>query len=335
MKILVTGVAGFIGFHLAKRLLDRGDEVVGVDIVNDYYDIDLKEARLSVLHSYPCFTFHRENLADWTVVSHIFSISHCQKVVHLAAQAGVRYSLTHPHFYIESNVTATLNMLEGCRHYGTEHFVFASSSSVYGSNKLMPFSAEKPVDHPVSLYAASKKACEMMAHSYAHLYGIPCTGLRFFSVYGPFGRPDMALFQFTRNIAAGLPIDVYNNGEMRRDFTYVDDIIAGIINVLEVVPKMDSSGVAYDENPSRSHAPYRIFNIGNDCPVRLMDFIKCIEKELGKKAVMNLMPIQPGDVPASWADVTPLKEATGFAPQTPIDVGVNRFVSWYKEFYGI
>ena len=335
MKILVTGAAGFIGAATAEALLDRGDEVVGLDNLNAYYDVALKHARLARLEGRDGFTFVKADLADRSAVEAVFSEHKPERVVHLAAQAGVRYGLTNPHAYVDSNIVGFLNILEGCRHGGVEHLVFASSSSVYGANTSLPYRVEDNVDHPLSLYAASKKANELMAHSYAHLYRLPVTGLRFFTVYGPWGRPDMAPFMFTKKIINGDPIDVYNFGKHARDFTYIDDIVEGVVRTLDMVaePNPDWSGAEPD--PSTSAAPYRIYNIGNNDPVELMDFIRCIEEATGRKAVMNMLPMQPGDVPRTFADVEALAAATGFRPRTPIEIGIGRFVDWYKDFYKI
>jgi len=333
-KILVTGAAGFIGSHLSLRLLARGDTVVGLDNLNDYYDVRLKEARLARLEAQPGFRFVRMDLSDRQGIETLFAEGGFDQVVHLAAQAGVRYSITHPHAYVESNLVGFVNILEGCRHGGVKHLVFASSSSVYGANTRMPFSIHDNVDHPVSLYAATKKANELMAHTYAHLYRLPCTGLRFFTVYGPWGRPDMAMFLFTKAILEGRPIDVYNYGRMRRDFTYVDDIVEGIIRVADNVarPNPDWSGDAPD--PGTSSAPYRNYNIGNNNPVELLHLIEVIEETLGKKAEKILLPLQPGDVPATYADVDDLVRDVGFKPATSIEEGVGRFVAWYRAYYG-
>ncbi|ALC17051.1 UDP-galacturonate 4-epimerase [Desulfuromonas soudanensis] len=333
-KILVTGAAGFIGFHLSNRLLARGDTVVGLDNLNDYYDVRLKEARLARLEAHPGFRFVRMELSDRQGIESVFAEGGFDRVVHLAAQAGVRYSITHPHAYVESNLVGFVNILEGCRHGGVKHLVFASSSSVYGASTRMPFSIHDNVDHPVSLYAATKKANELMAHTYAHLYRLPCTGLRFFTVYGPWGRPDMAMFLFTRAILEGRPIDVYNYGKMRRDFTYVDDIVEGIIRVADNIarPNPDWTGDAPD--PGTSSAPYRNYNIGNNNPVELLHLIEVIEDALGKKAEKILLPLQPGDVPATYADVDDLVRDVGFKPATSIEEGVGRFVAWYREYYG-
>ncbi|MFU8805484.1 MAG: NAD-dependent epimerase [Bradymonadaceae bacterium] len=333
MKILVTGAAGFIGFHLATRLLERGDEVVGLDNLNDYYDVNLKLARLEQLQEHENFSFHKLDVADREAIAHIFETEKFERVVHLAAQAGVRYSLENPHAYIDANIVGFINILEGCRHNAVEHLAYASSSSVYGANTKLPFSTHDNVDHPVSLYAATKKANELMAHTYSHLYGLPTTGLRFFTVYGPWGRPDMALFLFTDAILSGRPIDVYNYGNMRRDFTYVDDIVEGVIRVTDRVsrPNPDWSGDSPD--PGTSYAPFKVYNIGNHDPVELMTMIETLEECLGKKAEKNLMPMQPGDVPATYADVQDLMEDVDFKPATPLKKGIAHFVAWYREFY--
>jgi UDP-glucuronate 4-epimerase len=335
LKILVTGAAGFIGYHVTKRLLARGDEVVGVDNLNDYYDPALKEARLALLRPLPGFRFERADVADTAAMQALFADLQPHRVVHLAAQAGVRYSLVNPHAYVASNIEGFLNILEGCRHGGVEHLVFASSSSVYGANTAQPFSEHHNVDHPVSLYAATKKANELMAHTYASLFGLPCTGLRFFTVYGPWGRPDMALFKFTRGILTGEPIDVYNRGEMIRDFTYIDDIVEGVLRSLDHVAQRDPSWSGNRPDPARSYAPYRIFNIGNNQPVPLLDFIATLEEILGRKANLNLLPMQPGDVPSTMADVSELEEAVGFRPRTNMREGIARFVEWYKDYYRV
>ncbi len=332
-KILVTGAAGFIGFHLTKTLLDRGDAVVGFDNLNNYYDVSLKEARLGRLTGRDGFTFVKGDLADREAMAELFSREGFDKVVHLAAQAGVRYSLVNPHAYIDSNISGFMNILEGCRHNGVSHLVYASSSSVYGANTTMPFSIHHNVDHPVSLYAATKKANELMAHTYASLYGLPCTGLRFFTVYGPWGRPDMALFLFTRAILEGEPIDVFNEGKMRRDFTYIDDIVEGVKRVTDLTPAPDREWSGAAPDPGTSYAPYRIYNIGNNSPVELLRFIEALEEKLGRKAIRNLMPIQPGDVPATCADVDDLMRDTGFRPKTTIEEGIGRFVDWYRGYY--
>jgi len=334
MKILVTGAAGFIGFHLARRLLDRGDHVIGLDNLNPYYDVSLKEARLAQLRVLPGFVFERVDLADSAGVSRVFAEHAPEGVANLAAQAGVRYSLEHPHTYIDSNITGFLNILEGCRHHPVSHLVFASSSSVYGANQKMPFSVHDHVDHPVSLYAASKRANELMAHSYSHLYGIPATGLRFFTVYGPWGRPDMALSIFTHAILTGQTIDVYNFGRMKRDFTYIDDIVEGIVRVLDRPPASAPAPCGVNLEPGRSSSPYRIYNIGNHRPVELGHFIQVLEKALGRTAKKRMLPLQPGDVPESFADVEDLMRDTGFSPSTPIEVGIPRFIDWHLAFYG-
>ncbi len=335
MKILVTGSAGFIGSTLALRLLERGDEVVGFDNLNDYYDVNLKRARLARLQVYPGFTEVRASLEDQTLLTNTFVHHQPQRVVNLAAQAGVRYSIQNPRAYVDSNLVGFVNVLEACRHHGVEHLVYASTSSVYGANTRMPFSVHDNVDHPLSLYAATKKANELMAHTYSHLYGLPTTGLRFFTVYGPWGRPDMALFLFTRAILAGEPIDVFNYGHHRRDFTYIDDIVEGVIRVLDRVatPNPDWSSDAPD--PATSRAPYRLYNIGSHRPVELMRYIEVLEDCLGRKAIRNLLPMQPGDVPDTYADVEALVRDVGYQPATPIEVGVARFVDWYREYYRV
>ena len=334
MKFLVTGAAGFIGFHTCKALLDRGDEVIGLDDLNSYYDVRLKQARLKQLEGRNGFSFHKLDLVDRKGIEELFATTRPQRVIHLAAQAGVRYSLENPHAYIDSNIVGTLNVLEGCRHNGVEHLVFASSSSVYGANTALPFSVHQNVDHPLSLYAASKKANELMAHTYAHLYRLPVTGLRFFTVYGPWGRPDMALFLFTRRILAGEPIDVFNEGHHARDFTYIDDIVEGVLRTADKVatPNPDWSGD--DPDPATSNAPYRLYNIGNDNPVDLMHFIACIEKALGREAKKNFLPLQPGDVPKTYANVDALVADVGFKPATPIEDGIAKFIAWYRSYYG-
>lgn len=334
-KILVTGAAGFIGFHLSKRLLERGDMVVGIDNLNNYYDVRLKIARLSQLEVHPNFGFFKVDLADRAGMAELFAREQFHRVVNLAAQAGVRYSIDNPHAYVDSNLVGFLNILEGCRHHQVEHLVFASSSSVYGLNSQMPFSVHHNVDHPISLYAATKKANELMAHTYAHLYGLPTTGLRFFTVYGPWGRPDMALFKFTKAILAGESIDVYNYGQMRRDFTYIDDIIEGVVRVLDHLPTPNPKWSSDSPDPGTSRAAYRLYNIGNHQPVELMQFIETLEKFLGKTAHKNLLPMQAGDVPATYAEVDDLQRAVGFQPSTSIAVGIERFVEWYKSYYGL
>lgn len=332
--VLVTGAAGFIGFHTASRLLDRGERVLGVDNLNPYYDVSLKEARLERLKGRQGFQFERLDVADRPGMESLFAREKPDRVVHLAAQAGVRYSLQNPHAYVESNLVGFTNILEGCRHNGARHLVYASSSSVYGANTTTPFSVHQNVDHPVSLYAATKKSNELMAHCYSHLYGLPTTGLRFFTVYGPWGRPDMALFLFTRAILAGEPIDVFNHGHMRRDFTYIDDIVEGVLRTLDRVPEPDPAWSGDRPDPATSRAPYRVYNIGNHRPVDLLHFIAVIEDALGTKAKVNLLPMQPGDVPETCADVEDLRRDVGFEPNTPIEVGVRRFVEWYRSYYG-
>ena len=337
MKVLVTGVAGFIGSKTAELLLARGDEVIGLDNLNDYYDVNLKLARLERIKGKGRNNFHfvKADLADRGAMEGAFAEFRPERVVNLAAQAGVRYALQNPHAYMDSNLTGFVNILEGCRHHGVEHLVYASSSSVYGANTRMPFSVHDNVDHPVSLYAASKKANELMAHSYAHLFRLPVTGLRFFTVYGPWGRPDMSLFLFTKNILAGEPIDVFNFGHHARDFTYIDDIVEGVVRTLDqaAAPNPQWSGDSPD--PATSLAPYRVYNIGNNQPIELMYFIECIEKAVGKKAIKNMLPMQPGDVEKTYADVDALANDLGFRPKTPIEEGIRRFVAWYKEFYRV
>lgn len=335
MRVLVTGAAGFIGSHLSERLLARGDEVLGYDNLNPYYDPRLKQARLDKLLPREGFRFVNAALEDRTALEQAFDSFRPQRVVNLAAQAGVRYSLENPHAYIDSNIVGFLNILEACRHRHIEHLVYASSSSVYGANRKLPFAVEDSVDHPVSLYAASKKANELMAHTYSHLFNLPTTGLRFFTVYGPWGRPDMALFLFTRKILAGEPIDVFNHGKHTRDFTYVDDIVEGVIRTLDRVPGPDPTYDPLDPSPATSTAPYRVYNIGNNQPVQLLRYIEVLEDCLGRKAERNLLPLQPGDVPDTYADVSALSRDTGYAPSTPIEVGVRRFVDWYRQFYGV
>jgi UDP-glucuronate 4-epimerase len=335
MKVLVTGCAGFIGMHVAQRLLERGDEVVGIDNLNDYYDPSLKIARLTRLQPDPAFSFHRLDIADGQTMNGLFVAERFARVVHLAAQAGVRYSLKNPQAYVNSNVTGFLNVLEACRHNGCEHLVFASTSSVYGANRKLPFSEHDNTDHPVSLYAATKKANELMAHTYSHLFGLPATGLRFFTVYGPWGRPDMSAALFTRAILEGRPIDVFNHGDMERDFTYVDDIVEGVVRVLNVVPKGDPSVDMTKPDPATSYAPYRLYNIGNNEPVKLTRFIEVLEAALGHEAKTNLLPIQPGDVPATYADVDNLGRAVGFRPSTSLEEGIKRYVAWYREYYEV
>ena len=335
MRILVTGAAGFIGYHTAARLLDRGHEVIGFDNLNSYYDVSLKEARLARLKEREGFRFLKADLGDRTVVEATFAEERPERVIHLAAQAGVRYSLDHPHSYVSSNLTGFLHILEGCRHHGVEHLVYASSSSVYGANRKLPFDVNDPVDHPVSLYGASKKANELMAHSYAHLFALPVTGLRFFTVYGPWGRPDMSLFVFTRKILAGEPIEVFNYGHHSRDFTYVDDAVEGVLRTLDKVAAPDPNWRPEAPDSATSSAPYRVYNIGNNSPVALLDYIAAIEKALGRTAKIELRPQQPGDVEATYADVEALKEATGFQPSTPLETGIERFVAWYRDYYRV
>ena len=334
MKILVTGAAGFIGFHTTKRLLARGDDVVGLDNLNDYYDVALKQARLAQLELLPRFRFERLDLADDAAIAELFARGKFQRVVHLAAQAGVRYSLEAPHAYVKSNVTGTLNILEGCRHHAVEHLVYASTSSVYGANTRMPFSPHDIADHPLSLYAATKRANELMAHTYSTLFKVPTTGLRFFTVYGPWGRPDMALFLFTRNILQGKPIDVFNHGHHRRDFTYVDDIAEGVVRALDKPARPDPKWRGDRPDPATSQAPFRIYNIGNHQPVELMRYIEVIEECLGRKAEKNFLPLQLGDVPETCADIEDLATDVGYRPATPVEVGVRRFVDWFCEYYG-
>lgn len=333
-KVLVTGAAGFIGFHLAKRLLERGDAVTGFDNLNDYYDVNLKLSRLRQLESHDGFELIKGDLADRDAVARIFAGERFDVVVNLAAQAGVRYSITNPHVYIESNINGFINILEGCRHGGAGRLVYASSSSVYGANTKMPFSIHQNVDHPVSLYAATKKANELMAHTYSSLYGLPTTGLRFFTVYGPWGRPDMALFLFTKAILEGKPIDVFNYGRMQRDFTYIDDIVEGVVRVMDTAPLPDPGWNGDNPDPGTSYAPYRIYNIGNNNPVELMRYIEVLESCLGRKAEKNLLPLQVGDVPATYADVDDLMRDVGFKPATSIEEGIERFVAWYRDYYG-
>lgn len=334
MKFLVTGAAGFIGFHTCKRLLNAGHEVVGLDNMNDYYDVNLKQARLDLLQS-PLFRFHKIDLADRDGVAQLFANEKFNRVIHLAAQAGVRYSLENPFAYADSNLIGYLNILEGCRHNQVEHLLYASSSSVYGLNRKMPFSTDDSVDHPVSLYAATKKANELMAHTYSHLYGIPTTGLRFFTVYGPWGRPDMALFKFTKAMLEGKSIDVYNYGKMKRDFTYIDDIVEAIVRMQDIIPQPNPEWTVETGSPADSSAPYRVYNIGNSSPVELMDYITALEEALGMVAEKNMMPIQPGDVLETSADTKPLYDMVGFRPQTTVSQGVKNFVDWYKAYYKV
>lgn len=335
MKYLVTGAAGFIGFHVTQRLLDAGHQVIGIDNLNDYYDVNLKKARLELVNNHPEFTFIKIDLADREGIASLFREQRFQRVIHLAAQAGVRYSLENPLAYADANLIGHLNILEGCRHHQVEHLLYASSSSVYGLNRKLPFSTDDSVDHPVSLYAATKKANELMSHTYSHLYGIPTTGLRFFTVYGPWGRPDMALFKFTRAILAGESIDVYNNGEMCRDFTYIDDIAESILRLQDIIPQRDENWTVETGNPASSSAPYRVYNIGNSQPVMLMDYIKALENALGQTATKNMLPMQPGDVLDTSADTSALYKAIGYKPQTAVAEGVARFVAWYRNFYQV
>lgn len=335
MKVLVTGAAGFIGYHLSEALLDRGDQVIGLDNLNDYYDVNLKLARLGRLKQQPGFEFIQADLADRAAIEQVFLDHNFDRVVNLAAQAGVRYSIENPRAYIDSNIVGFLNILEGCRHGKVAHLSYASSSSVYGANTKQPFSEHDNIDHPVSLYAASKKSNELMAHTYSSLYQLPTTGLRFFTVYGPWGRPDMALFIFTKGILEGAPINIFNNGEMVRDFTYIDDIVEGVVRATDIIPQPDDAWSGDSPDPASSYAPYRVYNIGNNTPVRLMDFIEAIERSVGKNAIKNMMPIQPGDVPSTCADVSALEKAVGFKPRTSVDDGINRFVGWYRDYYKI
>jgi UDP-glucuronate 4-epimerase len=333
MKVLVTGVAGFIGSQTARVLLERGDEVVGIDNLNDYYDVGLKKARLARIEGHPRFTFLHTSLEDRTAVEEAFARHKPNRVINLAAQAGVRYAFQNPHSYVDSNLVGFLHILEGCRHHGVEHLVFASSSSVYGANTRMPFSVHDNVDHPLSLYAATKKSNELMAHTYAHLYRIPSTGLRFFTVYGPWGRPDMSPFLFTKAILEGRPIDVFNNGRHSRDFTYIDDIVEGVVRTLDRIATPNEAWNSDKPDPATSKAPYRLYNIGNNQPVELMYFIECIEKAVGRPAIKNYLPLQPGDVERTCADVEQLVADVGFKPKMPIEEGIDRFVAWYRAYY--
>lgn len=335
MRTLITGTAGFIGNALALRLLERGDEVIGLDNVNAYYDVRLKEARLARIAAHPRFSEARIGLEDRRKVAALFAEVRPERVVHLAAQVGVRYSVQNPHAYVDSNLVGFVNILEGCRQNGVKHLVFASSSSVYGANTKIPFSVHDPVDHPLSLYAATKKANELMAHTYSHLYRIPTTGLRFFTVYGPWGRPDMALFKFTRAILAGEPIEVFNRGEMERDFTYIDDIVEGVIRVVERLPQPNPHWSGDHPDAATSNAPYRLYNIGNNQPVRLDRFIEVLEQRVGKPAKKRLLPMQPGDVPVTYADVDDLERDVGFRPSTPIETGIDRFVTWFLDYHRV
>jgi len=333
MKILVSGAAGFIGFHVSKRLLDSDHEVIGLDNINDYYDINLKNNRLKILKDHEQFVFYKNNLEDNEAVQQLFQKEKPQRVIHLAAQAGVRYSIQHPEIYVQSNIIGTFNILEGCRHNGVEHLVYASSSSTYGLSTKYPFSVEDDVSHPVSFYGATKIANELMAHSYSHLYGIPTTGLRFFTVYGPWGRPDMACFLFTRNILASKPIDTFNHGNLERDFTYIDDIVEGVIKVVNKLPTPDPNWNSEAPNPASSSAPYRLYNIGSNAPVKLMDFIREIEKNLGMEAKLNLVPMQDGDFLKSHANVDSLVRDFGYTPKYSIEFGIKKFVEWYMDYY--
>ncbi|WP_314412933.1 NAD-dependent epimerase [Pantoea septica] len=335
MNILVTGAAGFIGFHVTQRLLAAGHQIVGIDNLNDYYDVGLKQSRLDLIAQHLSFRFIKMELADRAAIASLFEQHAFQRVIHLGAQAGVRYSIDNPHAYADANLIGHLNILEGCRHHKIEHLLYASSSSVYGLNRKMPFSTDDSVDHPVSLYAATKKANELMSHTYSHLYNLPTTGLRFFTVYGPWGRPDMALFKFTRAMIAGDAIDVYNRGEMKRDFTYIDDIAEAIVRLQNVIPQRDESWTVETGSPATSSAPYRVYNIGNSQPTSLIKYIEAIEKALGVTAKKNLLPMQPGDVLETSADTEALYQAIGFKPQTSVEEGVARFVSWYREFYNV
>jgi len=334
-KVLVTGAAGFIGFHFAKKLLEAGHEVIGLDNLNNYYDPKLKRDRLALLLRNPVFSNCEISLEDRDRVGELFADHQFDRVVHLAAQAGVRYSIENPMVYIDSNIVGTMNILEGCRHQKTPHLVYASSSSVYGSNTSQPFSVHQNVDHPISLYAATKKANELMAHTYSHLYGLPTTGLRFFTVYGPWGRPDMALYKFTKAIFEDKPIDVYNHGKMQRDFTYVDDIVTAMIRVMDHIPQANHNWDSNSPDPSTSAAPYRVYNIGNHSPTELAHFIEVIEKAIGRTAKKNYLPMQMGDVPSTYAEVADLQLEIGFAPDTPIEIGVQNFIDWYRKYHGI
>jgi len=334
-SVLVTGAAGFIGFHLSKRLLEEGCQVMGIDNLNDYYDVSLKEARLEKLKSFQKFSFVRMDMAQREDLEKIFKDSQFDVVVNLAAQAGVRYSLKNPHAYVQANLVGFVNILECCRHYNVKHLVFASSSSVYGANTKMPFSVHHNVDHPVSLYAASKKANELLAHTYSHLYKLPCTGLRFFTVYGPWGRPDMALFLFTKAILAGEAIKVFNHGKMQRDFTYIDDIVEGVVRVMKKIPEPNPDWNGDKPDPGTSYVPYKVYNIGNNNPVELTEFIAMIEKSLGSTAKKEFLDIQPGDVPATYADIDDLIRDVGFKPSTPLKTGIERFITWYRDYYGV
>lgn len=334
-SVLITGSAGFIGFHLSLRATELGYRVVGIDNLNNYYDVNLKKSRLGVLREKSNFEFHEADITNRELISNLFFQNEFFSVINLAAQAGVRYSLVNPYAYLESNLHGFLNILEACRHHHVKHLIYASSSSVYGANKTLPFSVHHNVDHPISLYAASKKSNELMAHTYSALFNLPTTGLRFFTVYGPYGRPDMALFLFTKAILEGKPIDVFNQGNMKRDFTYVDDIVESIARLIPKIPEPDERWSGLNPDPASSFAPYRIFNIGNSQPVQLIRFIEIIEEKLGKKAIKNMMPLQDGDVPGTYADVDDLMKVTGFKPSTPLEVGIENFINWYLEYYKI
>lgn len=333
--VLVTGAAGFIGFHVARRLLEEGEDVLGLDNLNDYYDVVLKEARLSRLRAYPAFRFQKMDVADRPGMEDLFAKEKPMRIVHLAAQAGVRFSLANPHTYVESNIVGFLNVLEGCRKVATAHLVFASSSSVYGGRRSIPFSEHQPTDHPISLYAATKKSNEVMAHAYAHLFGFPCTGLRFFTVYGPWGRPDMALFTFTKRILEGTPIQLYGHGRLVRDYTYIDDIVEGVVRILKRPAQPNPAWMDEKPDPATSRAPFRIYNIGNNTPIVLDKYVSILEACLGRRAIRQLLPEQPGDVPATLADVTDLFDEVGFRPSTPVEKGIARFVEWYRDYYDI
>jgi len=335
MKIIVTGAAGFIGFHLCQKLLTTGHVVIGVDNLSDYYDVNLKSDRLKQIENSSNFTFYKFDIADKNALSQLFKNVGAQRVVHLAAQAGVRYSLENPVAYIDSNIHGFINILENCRHNNIEHLVYASSSSVYGANTGMPFSVHDNVDHPLSLYGATKKSNELMAHSYSHLYGLPTTGLRFFTVYGPWGRPDMSYFKFTNNIFGDLPIDIYNNGKHRRDFTYIDDIVEGVVRIIELTPEPNKAWSGENPDPGTSYAPYHLYNLGNNNPVQLMHFIKVIEDCVGKEAKKNFLPMQAGDMLETYADIDDLNKDIGYSPSTNIETGIARFVEWYKKYYGV
>lgn len=334
-KILITGVAGFIGFHLSRRLLNDGFDVIGIDNVNDYYDVNLKEDRLKMLGQHDCFKFYREDLVDNNTISRIFKEEKAHTVVNLAAQAGVRYSIENPQAYLNSNIQGFLNVIEGCRHNEAKHLIYASSSSVYGANKTAPFSVHQNVDHPISLYAATKKSNELFAHTYSALFDLPTTGLRFFTVYGPFGRPDMALFLFTKAILEGKEIDVFNHGKMKRSFTYIDDIVEGIRRLIDNIPTPSDKWDAFSPDPSLSFAPYNLFNIGNNQSIELTKYISLVEDYLGKKAKKNMLPLQPGDVPESSADIQDLEEAIGYKPNTSVEVGIKNFIAWYRDYYKV